>query len=106
MLELPFAALIDAVEAALGTPVQTAVKREDEQAFAELNAANPIFVEDAVRAFARELEADPRIGDFRVIASHQESLHSHDAVSLLTEGETFAQSSIDPRLFQTLFHIG
>ena len=32
---------------------------------------------------------DPRIGDFRVVASHQESLHSHDAVSVLTEGDSF-----------------
>ena len=78
------------------------VKREDEQAFAELNAANPIFVEDAVRAFAQQLEDEPRIGDFRVIASHQESLHSHDAVSLLTEGETFAQTSLDPMTFAGL----
>ena len=57
------------------------VKREDEQAFAEMNAANPIFVEDAVRLFCEALKADDRIGDFRVIASHQESLHSHDAIS-------------------------
>ena len=62
------------------------VKREDEQAFAELNAANPIFVEDATRLFAEQLERDPRVGDFRVVASHQESLQSHDAVSVLTEG--------------------
>ena len=48
----------------------------------------------------------PRIGDFRVVASHQESLHSHDAVSLLTEGETFAAESLDPRLFQSLIHAG
>ncbi|MEG3050198.1 MAG: GTP cyclohydrolase FolE2, partial [Thermomonas sp.] len=41
--ELPLRSLVDAVEAALGTPVQTAVKREDEQAFAELNAANLMF---------------------------------------------------------------
>ena len=82
------------------------VKREDEQAFAELNAANPIFVEDAARLFAARLQADPRIGDFRVVASHQESLHSHDAVSLLTEGETFAAESLDPRLFATLHHPG
>ncbi len=75
------------------------VKREDEQAFAELNAANPIFVEDAVRAFAGQLIADPRVGDFRVVASHQESLHSHDAVSLLTSGPTFAQASLDPATF-------
>ena len=82
------------------------VKREDEQAFAELNAANPIFVEDAARAFANSLQADPRVGDFRVVASHQESLHSHDAVSVLTEGATFAAESLDPKLFATLFHVG
>ena len=87
---------------AVPTETQVMVKREDEQAFAELNAANPIFVEDAVRAFARELEAEPRIGDFRVIASHRESLHSHDAVSLLTEGPTFAQTSLDPMTFAGL----
>jgi GTP cyclohydrolase I len=41
-----------------------------------------------------------------VVASHQESLHSHDAVSVLTEGNTFAADSIDPRMFDTLFHVG
>jgi GTP cyclohydrolase I len=82
------------------------VKREDEQAFAELNAANPIFVEDAVRLFCEQLHAEHRIGDFRVIASHQESLHSHDAISVLVEGETFDAVSIDPKLFSTLIHVG
>jgi GTP cyclohydrolase I len=82
------------------------VKREDEQAFAELNAANPIFVEDAARLFCEQLLKDERIGDFRVVASHQESLHSHDAVSILTEGPSFAATSIDPKLFSTLFHVG
>ena len=82
------------------------VKREDEQAFAELNAANPIFVEDAARLFCQQLLADVRIGDFRVISSHQESLHSHDAVSMLTEGETFASDSIDPKMFASMFHVG
>jgi GTP cyclohydrolase IB len=101
-----FEDLIDIARAAVPTETQVMVKREDEQAFAELNAANPIFVEDAARSFCEGLRRDPRIGDFRVIASHQESLHSHDAVSLLTEGATFAQQSLDPRLFQTLFHVG
>ena len=89
---------------AVPTETQVMVKREDEQAFAELNASNPIFVEDAVRAFAEQLLGDPRIGDFRVVASHQESLHSHDAVSLLTEGPTFAQTSLDPEIFSGLRH--
>lgn len=101
-----FEDLIEACRRAVPTETQVMVKREDEQAFAELNAANPIFVEDAARLFSEQLLADVRIGDFRVIASHQESLHSHDAVSVLTEGPTFAQDSFDPRLFETLFHTG
>jgi GTP cyclohydrolase I len=101
-----FEDLIDLCRAAVPTETQVMVKREDEQAFAELNAANPIFVEDAARLFCAGLLADVRIGDFRVIASHQESLHSHDAVSVLTEGDSFAADSLDPRLFASLFHVG
>ena len=101
-----FEDLIDRARAAVPTETQVMVKREDEQAFAELNAANPIFVEDAARLFTEQLQLDTRISDFRVIASHQESLHSHDAVSVLTEGDTFAAESLDPRLFQSLFHVG
>lgn len=101
-----FEDLIEACRRAVPTETQVMVKREDEQAFAELNAANPIFVEDAARLFCEQLQADVRIKDFRVVASHQESLHSHDAVSILTEGETFAAESLDPRMFSTLFHVG
>jgi GTP cyclohydrolase I len=101
-----FEDLIELARAGVPTETQVMVKREDEQAFAELNAANPIFVEDAARSFCAVLKGDPRIGDFRIVASHQESLHSHDAVSILTEGPTFASDSLDPRLFQTLFHVG
>ena len=101
-----FEDLIDMCRTAVPTETQVMVKREDEQAFAELNAANPIFVEDAARLFCQAMQRDPRIGDFRVVASHQESLHSHDAVSVLTEGDTFASNSLDPRLFDTLFHVG
>ncbi|MDF1727904.1 MAG: GTP cyclohydrolase FolE2 [Sulfitobacter sp.] len=101
-----FEDLVDACRRAVPTETQVMVKREDEQAFAELNAANPIFVEDAARLFCEQLQKDARIGDFRVIASHQESLHSHDAISILTEGPTFEADSIDPKLFSTLFHVG
>lgn len=101
-----FEDMIELARDGVPTETQVMVKREDEQAFAELNAANPIFVEDAARSFCASLKGDPRIGDFRIVASHQESLHSHDAVSVLTEGPTFAQTSLDPRLFQSLYHIG
>ena len=101
-----FEDLIDLARKAVPTETQVMVKREDEQAFAELNAANPIFVEDAARSFCQALQQDPRIGDFRIVASHQESLHSHDAVSVLTEGATFAADSLDPKLFASLYHVG
>lgn len=98
--------LVDLCLAAIPTETQVMVKREDEQAFAELNGANPIFVEDAVRLMYQALENEGRIGDFRVIASHQESLHSHDAVSILAKGETFQQVSYDHRMFASLYHVG
>ncbi|TQM92255.1 GTP cyclohydrolase FolE2 [Roseinatronobacter monicus] len=101
-----FEDLVELCRNAVPTETQVMVKREDEQAFAELNAANPIFVEDAARSFCEQLDADERIGDFRVVASHQESLHSHDAVSVLTRGPSFEAASLDPRLFSTLFHVG
>ncbi len=79
--ELPVADLIDRVEAALGTPVQTAVKREDEQAFARLNAENLMFCEDAARRVAAVFADDARVQRFDVRVSHFESLHPHDAVA-------------------------
>jgi GTP cyclohydrolase I len=71
---------------ALKTETQVMVKREDEQAFAELNGANLKFVEDAARLLYREFDADPRISDFQIACSHLESLHSHDAVSVICKG--------------------
>jgi GTP cyclohydrolase I len=71
---------------ALRTETQVMVKREDEQAFAELNGAYLKFVEDAARLLYREFDADRRIADFRIACSHLESLHSHDAVSVICKG--------------------
>lgn len=71
--------LIDAIEAALQTPVQTAVKRADEQAFALLNGQNLMYVEDAARRIQAAL--GPQYQNTRVFVSHRESLHPHDAVA-------------------------
>ncbi|MFC5740692.1 GTP cyclohydrolase FolE2 [Dyella tabacisoli] len=78
--------LIDRVEGSLGTPVQTAVKREDEQAFALANGSNLMFCEDAARRIQRVLDADDRLGDFHIRVEHQESLHPHDAVAYASKG--------------------
>lgn len=98
--------VVDALRRAVPTETQVMVKREDEQAFAELNAANPIFVEDAVRLFAEQAAADSRITDYRILASHQESLHNHDAVSLIIGQNRYFSSGIEPHLFSSMFHIG
>ena len=90
---------------AIPTETQVMVKREDEQAFAELNASNPIFVEDAARLLCEQLQGFESVTDFRVVVNHQESLHSHDAVSVLINGPTFNQTSLDPTLFQSLHHL-
>ncbi|MDX2005637.1 MAG: GTP cyclohydrolase FolE2 [Meiothermus sp.] len=71
---------------ALKTETQVMVKREDEQAFAELNGAYVKFVEDAARLVYGQLNTDRRIADFQVACSHLESLHSHDAVSVIAKG--------------------
>ncbi len=71
---------------ALRTETQVMVKREDEQAFAELNGAHLKFVEDAARLLYREFDRDKRIRDFRIACTHLESLHSHDAVSVICKG--------------------
>ncbi|GIV72208.1 MAG: GTP cyclohydrolase FolE2 [Caldilinea sp.] len=90
---------------ALKTETQVMVKREDEQAFAELNAAYLKFVEDAVRLLHEKLDPDPRIKDFKIVASHQESLHSHDAVSVLVKGIPGGFTpEVDPSVFATLIH--
>lgn len=78
--------LLDRVEQALGTPVQTAVKREDEQAFALANGGNLMFCEDAARRIQRALADDERLADFHVRVEHQESLHPHDAVAYASKG--------------------
>lgn len=71
---------------ALQTETQVMVKREDEQAFAELNGAYMKFVEDAARLVHESLDSDSRIRDFQVACAHLESLHSHDAVAVINKG--------------------
>lgn len=91
----PFDELIDLIEGALKTPVQTAVKREDEQEFARLNGQNLMFCEDAGRRVRTALEADSRITDYWARCSHFESLHPHDAVAIVVKGVDGGYSPID-----------
>ena len=91
-------------ETALKTETQVIVKREDEMAFAELNGSYLKFVEDAARLLYKDLIHDKRVKDFRVICSHQESLHSHDAVSVILAPNSKFSKDISHELWSSLIH--
>ncbi|EIK73376.1 protein of unknown function, DUF198/COG1469 family [Pseudomonas synxantha BG33R] len=79
--DLAIVDLINAAEAALGTAVQTAVKRADEQAFALVNGQNLMFCEDAARRLNLALKRSNAVKAFHLKVIHAESLHAHDAVA-------------------------
>jgi len=82
---LPVVQLINLVENTLKTPVQSAVKREDEQEFARLNGQNLMFCEDAARQLQFALQQTNFL-DFWLRINHYESLHAHDAVAITCKG--------------------
>lgn len=79
--------LLDMCNKALTTETLVFCKRQDEQAFAEKNGAQPKFVEDAIRHMAEILNDNTDVEDYKIICSHRESLHSHDAVAVITKGK-------------------
>ena len=48
---------------------------------------------------------DERIMDFRIICSHQESLHSHDAISVLLAPESDFSSDIPHEFWSSMIHV-
>lgn len=83
---LNYQRLVEILEEALQTPVQTLVKREDEQEFALRNGQNLMFCEDAARRVQLALSQEESILDFIAQMRHLESLHPHDAVSTVSRG--------------------
>ena len=78
--------LIELHRQVIATEVQVVVKRRDEQAFAELNGANLLFSEDAVRLMYGALDEwydGGKITDFTVSTSHEESLHPWNAIAVV-----------------------
>lgn len=78
--------VVDMCREVVPTEVQIIVKREDEQYFASLNYAHPVFVEDASRLFADRLDKDNRIKDYKVVCSHNESLHPNNVHAVIVKG--------------------
>ena len=80
-IQVPLQKYINLVENVLQTTVQAAVKREDEQEFAKINAKNLLFCEDAARRIKHALSSVAELEGFWLRVHHHESLHPHDATA-------------------------
>jgi GTP cyclohydrolase I len=78
--------LIGFLKEAIPTETQSLVKRVDEQAFAILNGANPMFVEHATKRVYKVFNEQAVILDWLVELEHIESLHSHNAAAVIYKG--------------------
>lgn len=77
--------LVDKCRETLTTETLVFCKRVDEMAFAEKNGADVKFVEDAIRRVGNML-MDMRLKNWKVICSHNESLHNHNAIAVMSKG--------------------
>ena len=79
--------LLMLIKEAIPTETQSLVKRADEQAFAILNGANPMFVEHSTKKIAKIFNQNSEfILDWLVEVEHLESLHSHNAAAVIFKG--------------------
>lgn len=74
------------VENVIKTLPYAIIKREDEQAIAEIASRNPLFVEDAIRLISNELDNTKEILDWYVKCVHEESIHTSEACAINYKG--------------------
>ena len=77
--QLPWEQLVRFAEDAASSEIWPLLKRPDEKWVTERAYENPKFVEDLVRDVALALNADARIGRYRVDVENFESIHNHSA---------------------------
>jgi len=80
--------LIDIIENNASAPIINVLKRVDEAYQTELMYKNPRFVEDMVRLIGDDLdkELDKKILDYVIVVNHQESIHTAQAVAVMSAG--------------------
>jgi len=88
--------IIEAVENELVTLPYPVIKRVDEQEIARVAAQNPMFVEDSIRKISSVLNNKKEIYDWIVKCSHEESIHTSEAIAINWKG---IQSGFDGRRY-------
>jgi GTP cyclohydrolase I len=78
--------IIDSIESKIKTLPYPVIKRVDEQEIARVAAENPMFVEDAIRSISQALDDNEKIYDWIVKCSHEESIHTSEAIAINWKG--------------------
>jgi len=77
--EMTIEDLASIVESAASAEVYSVLKRPDEKFVTERAFEQPKFVEDIIRDLAMALDAEARVGWYRISSENFESIHSHNA---------------------------
>lgn len=81
--ELDWHELVRFAEESASSEIWPLLKRTDEKWITERAYQNPKFVEDLVRDVALRLNAEERIGRYRVEVENFESIHNHSAFAVI-----------------------
>lgn len=84
---VPPVEVFDKLQHAGSAAIYPLLKRPDER-FVTMQAYDqPAFVEDTARNAALLLQEDLRISDFRIEVRNEESIHTHDAIAVVTSNQ-------------------
>ena len=75
--------MVRLAEESASSELYSLLKRPDEKFVTERAYANPVFVEDLVRAVAQRCDRDKNILWYRVEVENFESIHNHNAYALI-----------------------
>ena len=81
--EMDWHELVRIAEESASSEIWPLLKRSDEKWITERAYENPKFVEDLIRDVALRLNAEPRIGRYRVEVENFESIHNHSAFGVI-----------------------
>ena len=84
--DIDWGELVRFAEDSASSEIWPMLKRADEKWVTERAYENPKFVEDMVRDVALRLNADARVGRYRVDVENFESIHAHSAYARIERG--------------------
>ena len=87
------AKVFEALQHAGSSPIYPLLKRPDERHVTMKAFEQPAFVEDTARQAATLLREELRVTRFRIDVRNEESIHTHDAIAVITSGDSSAPSS-------------